>query len=156
MVAGCSASKPQGLLIMYLWVKAFHLIAMVAWMASLLIYPRYKLHQAKSQAGDSLFDTMQTASKQLRSIIMIPSMIATWVLGIALIALNPSVFQLKFMWVKLLLVAGVTVLHIYFTKVGRALDAGEGSVSVNKLRMLNELPFIALIIIVIMVVVKPF
>ena len=141
---------------MYLWVKAFHLIAMVAWMASLLIYPRYKLHQAKSQAGDSLFDTMQTASKQLRSIIMIPSMLATWVLGIALIALNPSVFQLKFMWVKLLLVAGVTVLHIYFTKVGRALDAGEGSVSVNKIRILNELPFIALIIIVIMVVVKPF
>ena len=141
---------------MYLWVKAFHIISMVAWMASLLIYPRYKLHQAKSQPGDSLFDTMQTASKQLRSIIMIPSMIATWVFGIALIALNPSVFQLKFMCVKLLLVVGVTVLHIYFTKVGRALDAGEGSVSVSKLRMLNELPFVALIIIVILVVVKPF
>jgi len=141
---------------MYLWVKAFHIISMVAWMASLLIYPRYKLHQAKSQPGDSLFDTMQAASKQLRSIIMIPSMIATWVFGIALIALNPSVFQLKFMWVKLLLVVGVTVLHIYFTKVGRALDTGEGSVSVSKLRMLNELPFVALIIIVILVVVKPF
>ena len=141
---------------MYLWVKAFHIIAMVAWMASLLIYPRYKLHQAKSKPGDSLFDTMQTASKQLRSIIMIPSMIATWVLGIWLIALNPSVFQLKFMWVKLLLVIGVTALHIYFTKTGRALDAGEGSVSVGRLRMLNELPFVALIVIVILVVVKPF
>jgi len=141
---------------MYLWAKAFHIIAMVAWMASLLIYPRYKLHQAKSQPGDALFDTMKTASMQLRSIIMIPSMIATWVLGITLIGLNPSVFQLKFMWVKLLLVIGVTVLHIYFTKVGRALDAGDNTVSVNKLRMLNELPFVALIIIVILVVVKPF
>ena len=74
---------------MYLWVKAFHIIAMVAWMASLLIYPRYKLHQAKSKPGDSLFDTMQTASKQLRSIIMIPSMIATWVLG-CLLYTSPS------------------------------------------------------------------
>ena len=141
---------------MYLWVKAFHIIAMVAWMASLLIYPRYKLHQAKSQPGDSLFETMKTASKQLRGIIMIPSMIATWILGITLIGLNPHIFQLKFMWVKLLLVIGVTVLHIYFTKVGRALDTGEAGVSVKKLRMLNELPFVAAIFIVILVVVKPF
>ncbi len=141
---------------MYLWVKAFHIIAMVAWMASLLIYPRYKLHQAKSSAGEPLFETMKTAAAQLRGIIMIPSMIATWLLGVTLIALNPSVFSLKFMWLKLLLVIGVTVLHIYFTKVGRALDSGESSVSVNKLRMLNELPFVALIIIVILVVVKPF
>ena len=141
---------------MYLWVKAFHIIAMLAWMASLLIYPRYKLHQAKSQPGDSLFETMKSASKQLRGIIMIPSMIATWILGITLIGLNPHIFQLKFMWAKLLLVIGVTILHIYFTKVGRALDTGEGGVSVKKLRMLNELPFVAAIFIVILVVVKPF
>ncbi len=141
---------------MYLWVKAFHIIAMVAWMASLLIYPRYKMHQAKSTSGDVLFETMKTASAQLRGIIMIPSMAATWILGITLIALNPGVFQLKFMWVKLLLVVGLTALHIYFTKTGRALDNGDSNVSVNKLRMLNEVPFIALIVIVILVVVKPF
>ncbi len=141
---------------MYLWVKAFHIIVMVAWIASLLIYPRYKLHQAKSSVGEPLFETMKKAAAQLRGIIMIPSMALTWILGIALIGLNPSVFQLKFMWVKLLLVIGVTVLHIYFTKVGRALDAGESNVSVNKLRLLNELPFVALIAIVILVVVKPF
>jgi len=141
---------------MYLWVKAFHIIAMVAWMASLLIYPRYKLHQAKSQPGDSLFETMKEASIDLRRIIMIPSMMATWLLGLALIGLNPAVFQSKFMWVKLLLVIGVTALHIYFTKVGRALDAGGADVSVKKLRLLNELPFVALIIIVILVVVQPF
>ena len=141
---------------MYLWVKAFHIIAMVAWISSLLIYPRYKLHQCKSQSGDALFDTMKEASAQLRRIIMIPSMAATWILGVALIALNPSVFSLKFMWVKLLLVIGVTVLHIYFTKVGRGIDSGDAGASVNKLRLMNELPFIALILIVILVVVKPF
>lgn len=141
---------------MYLWVKAFHLIAMVAWMASLLMYPRYKMHQAKSQPGEPLFETMKDASVLLRRIIMIPSMAATWILGITLIGLNPHVFQLKFMWVKLLLVIAVTVLHIYFTKAGRALDEGGGTNSVARFRVLNELPFIALIIIVILVVVKPF
>jgi len=141
---------------MYLWVKAFHIIAMVAWMASLLIYPRYKLHQAKSQSGEALFETMKSASADLRRIIMIPSMIVTWVLGITLIYFNPTIFQSGFMWLKLLLVVAVTALHIYFTKVGRALDGGGAGVSVNKLRMLNELPFVALILIVILIVVRPF
>ncbi len=141
---------------MYLWVKAFHIIAMVAWMASLLIYPRYKLHQAKSQPGDALFETMKDSSLLLRKIIMIPSMIATWVFGITLIGYNPGLFQLKFMWVKLVLVIGLTGLHIYFTKMGRTMDNGVNTVAVRRLKLLNELPFVALIAIVILVVVKPF
>ena len=141
---------------MYFWVKAFHIISMVAWMASLLIYPRYKMHQAKSKPGEQLFDTMKDASVLLRKIIMIPSLIATWILGIALIGLNPAVFQLKFMWVKLLLVIGLTVLHVYFSKIGRALDTGDSNVSVKKLKMLNELPFVIMIFVVVLVVVKPF
>lgn len=141
---------------MYLWIKAFHLIAMVAWMASLLMYPRYKMHQAKSQPGEPLFETMKDAAVLLRRIIMIPSMAATWILGITLIALNPGVFQLKFMWVKLLLVIAVTALHIYFTKAGRVLDEGGDVSAVAKFKVLNELPFVALIVIVVLVVVKPF
>ena len=125
-------------------------------MASLLMYPRYKMHQAKSQPGEQLFETMKDASVLLRRIIMIPSMAVTWILGITLIGLNPGVFQLKFMWVKLLLVVGVTVLHIYFTKAGRALDETGDITSVAKFRLLNEMPFIVLIFIVILVVVKPF
>ena len=141
---------------MYLWVKAFHIIAMVAWIASLLMYPRYKMHQAKSQPGEPLFETMKNASVLLRRIIMIPSMAATWILGVSLIGINPGVFQLKFMWLKLLLVVAVTVLHIYYTKSGRTLDESGNASSVAKFRLLNELPFIALIFIVILVVVKPF
>lgn len=141
---------------MYLWVKAFHIIAMVAWMASLLMYPRYKMHQAKSQPGQPLFDTMQQASVLLRRIIMIPSMAVTWILGITLVSLNPGVFQLNFMWAKLALVVGLTALHVYFTKAGRALDTTGDADTVKPFRMLNELPFVALILIVLLVVVKPF
>lgn len=141
---------------MYFWVKALHIIAMVAWMASLLIYPRYKMHQAKSKPGEPLFETMKDSSVLLRRIIMIPSLIATWVFGITLMGLNPGLFQLNFMWVKLVLVIALTGLHIYFSKIGRSLDAGGSKVSVKSLRMLNELPFVLLIFIVILVVVKPF
>ncbi len=141
---------------MYLWAKAFHIIAMVAWMASLLIYPRYKMHQAKSQIGEPLFEAMKDAAVLLRKIIMIPSMITTWILGIALIGLNPAVFQLKFMWLKLLLVIAITVMHIYFTKAGRRLDEEGNAAIVSKFKVLNELPFVALIFVVILVVVKPF
>ena len=76
---------------MYLWVKAFHIIFVVSWMASLLVYPRYKMHQAKSKAGEPLFDTMMEASARLKRIILTPSLIAVWVLGITLLVMNPGV-----------------------------------------------------------------
>lgn len=142
---------------MYLWIKAAHIIFVVAWMASLLVYPRYKIHQLSAQPGDALFETMKEASARLRRIIMLPSMIAVWVLGIALIAQVPTVFSTgSWMWVKLLLVLCVTGLHGYYVKTGKAIDKGDATVSVKKLKLMNELPFIALIIIVVLVVVRPF
>jgi len=138
------------------WIKAFHIIAMVAWMASLLVYPRYKLHQAKSQPGEVLFETMKSAAADLRRIIMIPSMVVTWVLGVVLLGLSSGIFAMNWMWVKLLLVVLVTFLHIYFTKIGRRLDSGDSTVSVSKLRLLNEAPFVILICVVLLVVLKPF
>lgn len=139
-----------------MWVKAFHIIAMVAWMASLLVYPRYKMNQTKSRPGEPLFDTMMESADLLKRTIMTPAMVVTWTLGFALTILNSSVFDMKFIWVKLLLVIGVTVLHVYFIKIGRALDEGHRSVSVKLFSTLNEVPFVVLILVVILVVVKPF
>lgn len=142
---------------MYLWVKAFHIIFVVSWMASLLVYPRYKLHQVKSKAGEPLFDTMMEASAQLRRIILTPSLIAVWVLGITMLVMNPGVVAGGvWMWVKLLLVLGMTALHGMFVGIGKKVDRGDESVSVKKLQMLNEVPFVLLIVIVVLVVVRPF
>jgi putative membrane protein len=141
---------------LYLWTKALHIIFMVAWMASLLVYPRYKLHQLKSAPGAQLFETMQTASAQLRKIILTPSMIAVWLLGIALIVQNPGVAAGKWIWVKLALVLGMTALHGMFVGMGKKIDKGEGAVSEKKLRMLNEVPFVLLIVVVLLAVLKPF
>jgi len=93
---------------MYLWIKAAHIIFVVAWMAGLLVYPRYKIHQLSAKPGDQLFETMKEASARLRRVILTPSLILVWILGISLIAQNPSVFVGGWLWVKLALVVGET------------------------------------------------
>lgn len=151
----CSANE-NGRSGMYLWLKAAHIIFVVSWIASLLVYPRYKLHQMSGQPGGELFETMQLASARLRRIIMTPSLIAVWIFGIGLLSINPNVFAFKWMWVKFAVVVFVTGLHGFYVKTGKAIDRGDATISAKKLKLANELPFIALIVIVVMVVVRPF
>lgn len=141
---------------LYLWVKAFHIIAVVAWMASLLIYPRYKIHQLSSTAGEPLFDAMQAASAKVKRIIMTPMMLVVWGLGLTLIGLNPEIMSQPSLHVKLLLVLILSGFHGYFSAVGKKIDAGKTDASAKWLRMLNEVPFVLMIAIVILIVVKPF
>jgi len=140
----------------YLWVKAFHIIAMVAWMASLLAYPRFKLQQLSSQAGEPLFESMKSTTAELQKSVMNPAIAATWVLGITLLVLNPYVFQSKYIWLKLLLVFFVSAAHSIMLRTGRAIDEGDASVDAAKLKMLSGMPFFFLIFIVILIVIKPF
>ena len=140
---------------LYLWIKALHLIFVVAFMAGMLIQPRYKLHQLSSQQGEGLFETMKAASQKLRTVILTPSIILVWVLGIAMIVMNPALLQAGWFHVKLLFVLILTGLHGYFVAVGKKIDRGE-TVSARRLKMLNEVPFALLIVIVIMVIVRPF
>lgn len=140
----------------YFWLKSFHLIFVIAWVAAMLIFPRYKLHQIKAAPGDQLFETMKDASAKLRKIVLTPSMLLVWVLGLALVALEPSWFSQGWFHVKLLLVLAMTGLHGYFVAMGRKIDNGDMSVSAKRLKMMNELPFVLMAVIVILVIVKPF
>lgn len=140
---------------LYLWVKAFHLIFVIAWMAGLLILPRYKLHQLTSTPGEPLFETMKSASAKLRKIILTPSIILVWVLGLSLIVINPAIMSGGWLHAKILLVVLLSGLHGYFVAMGKKIDRGE-DVPAKRLKMLNEVPFILLIAIVILVIVKPF
>lgn len=140
----------------YFWVKSFHLIFVVAWIAGLLIFPRYKLHQVKAQPGEALFETMKEASAKLRKIVLTPSMILVWVLGIALLVMQPNWLSQGWMHFKLLLVLGLSGLHGYFVAMGRKIDNGDSTVSAKTLKMLNEVPFVIMAVIVILVIVKPF
>jgi len=141
---------------MYFWLKAGHIIFIVAWIAALLVYPRYKIHQMASKPGEPLFDTMSEASERLRRVVMTPSMLAVWVFGISLAVKNASVFSFNWIWVKLVLVLLLSGLHGFYVKTGKAIDNGDSSISVKNLKLANELPFVILIAIVVLAVVKPF
>jgi len=141
---------------LYLFVKALHIIFVVSLMASLLVYPRYKIHQLSSTPGEPLFETMKKSSHQLRMIIMNPSLILVWVLGLTMLWMNPGLMSQGWLHAKLLLVLILSGLHGYFIGLGKKVDRGSDGVSAKRLRMLNEVPFLLMIVIVILVAVKPF
>jgi len=144
---------------LYLWVKALHIIFVVALMASLLVYPRYKIHQLSSSPGEPLYEAMKKSSYQLRMIIMNPSLILVWVFGLAMLYIDwkngGQIYLQPWLHVKLVLVLILSGLHGYFVRLGKKVDRG-GGVSARQLRMLNEVPFLLMIVIVILVAVKPF
>lgn len=140
----------------YLWVKAAHVVFVIALMAGLLVYPRYKIHQLSSKPGEPLFETMKDASNRLRKIILNPSLVLVWIFGLTMLWLNPSLLSMPWMHVKLLLVLIVSGLHGYFIGIGKKIDRGGDGITAKRLRMLNEVPFLLLIGIVIMVIVRPF
>jgi len=140
----------------YLWVKAAHVVFVIALMAGLLVYPRYKIHQLSSKPGEPLFETMKDASNRLRKIILNPSLILVWILGLTMLWLNPSLLSMPWMHVKLLLVLILSGLHGYFIGIGKKIDRGGDGITAKRLRMLNEVPFLLLIGIVIMVIIRPF
>lgn len=153
---------------LYLWVKAFHIIFVVAWMASMLIYPRYKIHQLSAKPGEPLFHTLHEASNTLRRVIMSPAIVLVWVFGIGMLVLNPALLSSHWMQVKLVLVLVMSGVHGGFVSLGKRIDSGaiysSGTGSdpeqlqrlQKRLRLLNEVPFLLMIGIVILVVVRPF
>lgn len=140
---------------MYIWIKAFHIIFVIALMAGLLIYPRYKMHQLSSQPGDPLFETMKEASNKLRLIILNPSLILVWILGLTMLYLNQGLLSQGWIHIKLALVLGLSALHGYYIGMGKKVDRGTAKITPKKLKMLNELPFLIAIGVVILAVVKP-
>ena len=140
---------------MYLWIKAFHVIFVIAFMAGILILPRYKLHQLASKQGDELFETMKSASAKLKMIILNPSLILMWVFGLAMVAMRPGLLENGWFHVKLLLVLILSGLYGFFVSLGKKIDRGE-TVSTLQLKLMNELPFVLMIVVVIMVIVRPF
>ena len=129
----------------------------VAWIASMLIYPRYKIHQLASVPGEPLFDTMAEASNRLRRIIMSPSIVLVWLLGVGMLITNPALLNGGWIYLKIALVLVLSGVHGYFVALGKRIDAGDVDQSVSRrLRLLNEVPFLLMIVIVILVVLRPF
>jgi protoporphyrinogen IX oxidase len=141
----------------YTWVKAFHVIAAIAWMAGLLYLPRLYVYHAAAPAGSSRAATFEIMERRLLRAIMLPAAVTTYAFGL-LLATTPGVvdWHQGWIWAKLALVVLLTAFHLLLEHWRRDLADRRFSHSPRFYRIVNELPTLAMIAIVLLVVVKPF
>lgn len=142
----------------YLYLKAFHVIAMVAWMAGMFYLPRLYVYHVDAEPGSELSETLKVMEHRLLRLIINPAMIATWVLGLILIFGFGVIDLANSGWLhaKIALVILLTVFHIVLSRWRRDFAADRNRRSARFYRIANEVPTVLLIFIVILVVVKPF
>ena len=140
----------------YLWIKAAHLIAVIAWMAGMMYLPRLFIYHHGSEKGGEAERQFVVMERRLLKGIMNPSMAAVWLLGILMLIANPAMLSAGWFHVKLAFVIAVSGVHGFYASARRKFEAGDRPRSEKFWRTINEVPFIGLIVIVIMVIVKPF
>jgi putative membrane protein len=145
----------QVLSMTYLWLKAGHIIFVIFWMAGLFMLPRCFVYHQESPPGSAEAAVWVLREAKLLRIIMWPSLIVVWIFGV-LLAQASGAWGSGWLHAKLALVLGLTAYHVWLAGYAAALARGERRLSGKTLRMLNEIPGIAVALIVILVVVKPF
>jgi protoporphyrinogen IX oxidase len=139
----------------YDWVKAVHVIAVIAWMAGLLYLPRLFIYHCEAPIGSAQSATFKVMERRLLNVIMLPAMIVTWVLGLWL-AWQAGWFKAGWFHGKLLAVVALTACHMKFAASVRQFEADANQVTQRQWRMWNEVPTVLMVVIVILVIVKPF
>lgn len=140
----------------YLWIKAAHLIMVIAWMAGMMYLPRLFIYQHQSEKGGEAERYFIQMQRRLLKGIINPSMILVWVLGILMLVANPAILSAPWFHVKLAFVVAISAIHGFYASSRRKFEKGERPRTEKFWRVMNEVPFVGLIIIVIMVIVKPF
>jgi protoporphyrin/coproporphyrin ferrochelatase len=142
---------------LYPWIKALHIISVVAWMAGLLYLPRLFVYHASATPGSEASETFKVMERRLLRGIMHPALVMTYGFGI-LLALTPGVVDWRAGWIhaKLGLVVALTALHYGCARWRRAFAADRNPHDARFYRIVNEVPTLILVAIVILVVVKPF
>lgn len=139
----------------YLWLKAGHVIFVIFWMAGLFMLPRYFVYHQEAEPGSAEEARWIEREAKLRKIILTPSMIMVWLFGLAL-AMSIGAFSQGWFHAKFLLVILLSGYHGWLIGYAKKLAKGERPLSGKKLRLLNEVPGLAAVLIVVLVIVKPF
>jgi putative membrane protein len=139
----------------YPWLKALHIIAVIAWMAGMLYLPRLLVYHCAAEPGSKQSETFKIMERRLLRVIINPAMIATWVLGIWL-ALDGAWYQAGWLQTKVALVLVMSGVHGLLVRWVGDFAADRNQHSEKFYRIINEVPTILMIAIVILVVVKPF
>jgi protoporphyrinogen IX oxidase len=140
---------------MELWIKSLHILSIIAWMAGMLYLPRLFVYHCGVAVGSEASETFKIMERRLLKAIINPAMIVSWIAGLWL-AWNGHFFVAHWMSAKFVLVILMSAVHGYLAKTVRVFAEDKNDKTAIFYRVLNEVPTVLLILIVILVVVKPF
>lgn len=140
----------------YTWIKALHVISVIAWMAGMLYLPRLYVYHADADKGSELSETLKIMERRLLRLIVNPAMIAAWVFGCSMIAGNPALLSQGWFHVKLCAVVLLSAYHGFLSRWRRQFLKDANTHPAKFYRLMNEVPTVLMIIVVIMVIVRPF
>ncbi|MCE4223197.1 protoporphyrinogen oxidase HemJ [Methylobacterium sp. C25] len=140
---------------LYLWIKAGHIVSLIAWMAAMLYLPRLFVYHAGLPAGSEVQSaTFKIMERRLLKAIMTPAMILTWIFGVIL-AVKSGYYASYWLQVKFLLVLVMSGIHGWLSKMVKDFAADRNRRGDRFYRVVNEVPTLLMILIVILAVVKP-
>ncbi len=140
---------------LYLYIKSFHLISLIAWMVSLLYLPRLFVYHSSVSKNSSSYNLFLLMEIRLIKIIALPAMILTLFFGIILIYINYYIIYENYFIIKLFLVLILTIYQIYLILVYTKFKLRENIRSGKFYKLINEIPTLLMIIIILLVVLKP-
>ena len=139
------------------WVKALHILSVIAWMAGMLYLPRLFVYHADAEKGSVQSETFKVMERRLYRGITTPAMIAAWIFGLWLaFGFGIVDFSQGWMWLKAIMVIALSGLHGFYGRLLRDFANDRNTRPAGFFRAINEIPFVLAIVIVISVVVKPF
>lgn len=140
---------------LYLWLKVLHIISVIAWMAALFYLPRLFVYHVEAGPGTPQSETFKVMERRLLKAIMTPAMISSWIFGLW-VAYEGGFLTSGWFHAKLTLVLAMSALHGYLARCVRQFAADANVRSSRHYRIVNEVPTLLMVLIVILVVIKPF
>jgi putative membrane protein len=152
LVALLALWRPSGL---YVWLKALHVIAVIAWMAGMLYLPRLFVYHCEAEPGSRQSETFKVMEHRLLTIIINPAMVAVWALGLWL-AWDGGAWRSGWFHAKFILVLAMSAVHGFFVRWVKDFAADRNARPQRFYRLMNEVPTVLMIAIVVLAIVKPF
>ena len=139
----------------YMWVKAAHVIAIISWMAGMLYLPRLFIYHCDAAPGSELSETLKVMERRLLRVIINPAMGLSWILGLWL-AWRGGFLMAGWFHAKLAFVIALSGVHGFLSASVRRFASDQNTTSARTWRIINEAPAVLMVLIVILVIVKPF
>ncbi|MFK4811427.1 protoporphyrinogen oxidase HemJ [Devosia sp. ZW T5_3] len=138
------------------WIKAGHVIAVIAWMAGMLYLPRLFVYHSVAEIGSDKSETFKIMERRLLRGIITPAMIATWIFGLWMVALGAVDWSAGWPYLKAVCVLALTACHGILARHSREFAGDKNTKPQKYFRIINEVPTVLMIIIVIAVIARPF